>query len=178
MINLYELMTENVNGGTFVSIDMKTVPTLRGGKKNPMLGRVEKLVEGAQVMVFQNKTGSAYGNMVQRRLEKEGKNPYGFELGPRKWGSRIPNTCFIEHHKDGVDKYYMELIFLRPGTTTYLLDGQPIDPNHIQGLVFTQDTAEQGGLEDKVIIRSVAVENIEKVTVAKQTHTQFYFKKV
>jgi hypothetical protein len=177
MINLYELMTENVNGATFISIDMKTVPTLRGGKKNPFKGRVEKLVEGAQVMVFQNKTGSGYENMVMRRLEKEGKNPYGFELGPRKWGHRIPNTCFIEHQKDGVDKYYLEVIFLKTGTTTYLVDGQPTDPSEIEGLVATQETAEQGGLSDKVVIRTVAVENIEKITVAKQTHTQFYFDK-
>src|SRR6185436_2350012 len=90
---------QNVNGGSFVSIDTVTAPVLSGGKSNPMQGRIKKIMLGASVMVFQNKKSNAYENMVKRRLEAEGKEAASFELGPRKWGQRIPNTPVIEHEK-------------------------------------------------------------------------------
>jgi len=139
---------------------------LLGGKANPMQGRVTKVTQGANVMVFQNKTKNAYEAMVRRRLEQEGKNPDSFELGVRSWGSRIPNTPIIEHEKDGDVKYYLEVIFLKPGATEYFLDGRRIKKEDIQGLKDVEvDETSQGGLDKKVVIRTISVDNITEVRI-------------
>lgn len=156
----------NVNGGSFVGIDTLIDVPLSGGKKNPMQGRVTKRTVGNQVMVFQNKSSSSYGDMVQRRLIAEGKDPASFELQPRAWGERIPETPFIHYHKDGVDNFYLEVIFLKDGESTYMLDGTPIDAKDIVGLKPAVES-EQGGLRNKVIIRSFKLTSIEKVRIDK-----------
>lgn len=162
-MNIREIL-KNVSGASFIAIDTITPVTLRGGKKNPLQGRVTKSVKGSNVMVFQNKTTNAYENMVNRRLHQEGKFA-DFEVGPRAWGSRIPNTPFVEH--DG--QLYLEVIFLKAGERKMLVDG--VEHNGaIEGLVETGDKAEQGGLENKVIIRTFNVANIKSITVDHTTH--------
>ncbi len=155
---------DNVNGGSFVGIDTLTDVPLLGGKKNPMQGRVTKRTIGNQVMVFQNKKSSSYGDMVLRRLEAEGKDPASFELQPRTWGERIPETPFIHHHKDGADTFYVEVIFLRPGRSEYLLDGKYIARSDIIGLKAPTES-DQAGLENKVIVRSFKLESITAVRI-------------
>jgi hypothetical protein len=156
----YDTAKEALNGlagGTFVGLDTVTQVKLRGGKKNPMQGRVTKLMAGAQVMCFSNTNGSAYDAMVRRRLEQEGKDPASFELGPRAWGERVPNTSFVEHKS----AHYLEAIFLRAGRVEYLLDGQPISKADIEGLDEPVMNPEgQGGLSNKVIIRTFSLESI------------------
>ena len=147
--NLVPILT-NVHGASFISLDTMTDVSLKGGKKNPMQGRVTKLVLGSQVMVFQNKKANGYENMVRRRLEQEGKNPDGFELQPRKWGERIENLPLVRHEKDDGVHFYLEVIFLRGGDSIYFLDGKPIKKCDIIGLEDREDNPEsQGGLDNK-----------------------------
>ncbi len=154
----------NVSGASFIGLDTLTEVKLTGGKKNPQQGRVTKRMVGASVMVFQNKNSSAYEAMVQRRLVAEGKDPANFVLSPRTWGTRIPNLPIVEHQKDGQDKYYLEVIFLKPGETEYRIDCAPCRPEDIQGL--PESTAgEQGGLDDKVIIRTFAADSITEIRI-------------
>jgi len=163
---LEELMKE-VNGATFVSIDTITSVTLPGGKKNEFNGRVTKLVEGSSVMVFQNKNSNAYENMVNRRLEKEGVSVATFKVGPRAWGTRIQDTPFVEHN----GQMYLEVIFLHAGEASYLLDGQKTtDPRCIPPSKETGEGNgfEQGGLNNKVIIRTYKVDSIVGITINKQ----------
>lgn len=156
----------NVSGGSFVSIDSHTNVVLAGGKKNPMQGRVTKTIQGASVMVFQNKRTNAYENMVKRRLEAEGKEASNFELGPRVWGTRIPNTPVIEHEKEGVIKHYLEVIFLHPGAVQYFLDNVKIDKADIIGVREENTSPEgQGGLENAVQIRTFTWDNITQVRI-------------
>lgn len=158
---------DNVNGSSFVGIDTLTEVPLLGGKKNAHQGRVTKRSVGNSVMVFQNKSSSSYGDMVQRRLVKEGLDPASFELKPRTWGERIPETPFISHFKDNETHFYLEVIFLRPGTSSYFLDGKPIDKKDIVGLKVEDERnpESQGGLENRVIIRSFKLSSIEKVRI-------------
>lgn len=151
---------DSLSGATFVGMDTLTEVTLKGGKKNPQQGRVTKLMTGANVMCFSNKNGSAYAAMVQRRLAQEGKDPESFELSPRAWGQRIPGTCFVEHN----GKHYVEVIFLRAGAVQYLLDGQPVDAAAIEGLPDKRE-GDQGGLENKVVIRTFALDSIVALRV-------------
>ena len=144
-------------GGTFVGMDTLTEVKLRGGKKNPMQGRVTKRMTGAQVMCFSNQNGSAYAAMVQRRLVQEGKDPASFELSPRAWGERIQGTPFVEHR----GQHYLEVIFLRAGTVQFLLDGIEIPRDQVEGLDEPAVNPEgQGGLENRVVIRTFALAGI------------------
>lgn len=142
-------------GGTFVGMDTLTEVKLKGGRKNPMQGRVTKRMTGAQVMCFTNTNGSAYEAMVKRRLVAEGKDAGDFELSPRAWGERIQGTPFVEHK----GKHYLEVIFLRAGAVEFLLDGKQIARENVEGLDEGQ-AGEQGGLENKVVIRTFALEGI------------------
>lgn len=171
MHNLAKLLTENVNGATFIGLDTETVPTLRGGKSNQYQGRVSKVMTGSNVMVFQNKTTNAYNNMVKRRLEAEGKSPESFVLGERQWGHRVPNTCFVEHKGE----YYVEVIFLKAGDVYYTVDGVKVDKAVIEGLPTEKVEGEQGGLNNKVIIRTFHTDSIRSITINKETYSNLYF---
>lgn len=153
-----------INGATFVGLDTHTDVTLTGGKKNPMQDRVTKRMFGANVMSFQNRNFSAYEAMVHRRLVAEGKNPAEFVLSDRAWGTRIPNMPIVEHFKNGVTNYYLEVIFIKPGVICYYLDGLSIPQSNIVGLM-EGSTGEQGGLENKVILRTFAAESIIELRI-------------
>lgn len=163
-MDIREIINANVNGSTFITIDTLTPVKLTGGKSNPLQGRVTKRVIGSNVMVFQNRTVNAYDAMVKRRLEKEGKNPSSFVLSPRQWGEREDGTPFVIHN----GKSYLEVIFLSAGRVELLVDGQPYVGN-IPGLPVATE-GHQGGLEDKVIIRTYTVENITAITI---NHTRY-----
>lgn len=171
MTNLATLLTDNVNGATFISIDTITNVKLNGGKSNPLQGKVQKKVVGSNVMVFQNKNGSSYEAMVKRRLTKEGKNPSSFKLQPRTWGTRLRDSPFVEHKGE----YFIEVIFLHKGKTTYLVNGIETDKNKIIGFPSHKDEAQQGGLDDKVIIRTYKTDSIKAITINKKTYTNLSF---
>ena len=154
-----------VNGATFIGIDTLTVPTLTGGKGNPHQGRVLKMNVGSNVMVFQNKNASAYGAMVERRLKAEGKDPASFQLGERKWGVRVEGTPIIEHKGEE----YLEVIFLKAGTVSYTLDHELTEKSKIIGLEAKEE-GEQGGLDNKVIIRTYKMASIVRITLDKETY--------
>lgn len=166
MIN-YETLNElvsKVKGTTFAGLTTKTGVKLKGGKKNPMQGRVEKLTENANIMVFSNSEKSGYGEMVKRRMLSEGKNPEEFQMKPRAWGTRIGNSPFIEHNENK----YFECIFVSPGKSTYLLDGQPVKKEDIEGFPEPKEKTEgevnsQGGIEDKVILRTFKLDSIVSI---------------
>ena len=159
---------QNVSGASFVGIDTLTEVKLTGGKKNPQQGRITKRMVGAQVMVFQNKTINGYAAMIARRLAAEGKDAASFELGERAWGTRVPNMPIIEHFKDGATAYYLEVIFLKAGAVSYFQDGAPIAKSDIVGMADKEE-GEQGGLENKVIIRSFKADSITEVRVDRKT---------
>jgi len=175
MSNIVDIL-QRVNGATFVGIDTRTEPTIRktidtedGRVSNPHYGRITKLQTGSSVMVFQNKNSNGYVNMINRRLVQEGKDPESFKLGPRKWGTRIDNLPLVEHK----GQYYLEVIYLKAGDVTYLLDGQPIDPSEIQGMTESK-AGEQGGLTNSVIIRTIKMSSISAITLNKETHTNLF----
>lgn len=167
MTSKLEKILSTVNGASFISMDTTTVPKLTGGKKNPMQGRIRKHNTGASIMVFQNKAKHGYDAMVKRRLEAEGKSAELFELSPRKWGTRVPNLPIVEHK----GAQYLEVIFLHSGHTTYTLDGNAIDASDIEGLPVKVE-GEQGGLNNKVIIRTFKVSSIDRLKIGGEVYTR------
>jgi len=165
-IDFVDSLKNHMNGTSFLGIDCETQVPLRGGKANPMLGRVVKRTTGSNVMIFANKFINGYDAQVRRRLVAEGKDPNSFVLSPRKWGERVPGLPLIRHVKDGVEKFYLEVIFIKAGEVQYFLDGVPIDKKDIVGLPETEN-GEQGGLDNKVIIRAYAMDSLRVVRMNK-----------
>jgi len=62
---------DKLRGVSFIGLDIETIVPLKGGKKNPMKGRVTKRVTGSTVLVAQNKTTNTYQNMVRNRLANQ-----------------------------------------------------------------------------------------------------------
>lgn len=160
MLNLREIFDGRVNGGSFISIDTQVQVLLTGGKKNPHQGRIQKRTIGSSVMVFTNRATNAYEAMVMRRLSNEGKDPESFQLSARSWGLRETGTPFVRYNGN----LYLEVIFLRAGETEYFLDNELIAMENIIGLKPVIH-AEQGGLDNHVIIRTFAQESIIGVTI-------------
>ena len=105
--------------------------------------------------------------MVERRLISEGKDPSEFKLQPRKWGTRIDNTPFVEHK----GQYYLEVIFLSAGDTEVLVDGEVADKSTIEGYPETKVEGNQGGLDNKVIVRSFKIDSIDTIRINKQQYS-------
>lgn len=165
-------------GATFASLDTVTIPQLLGGKKNPFKGKVEKHCLGHRVMLFTNTNSNAYLNKVRRHLEREGKNPDSFELSPRRWGERLPNSPIVQHN----GKHYLEVVFLESGDVEYRASetilysphvdsfdapmcwnaGEVIPKHCIQGL-NERSGSEHQGLDDKVIVRCFALDSIKAI---------------
>jgi hypothetical protein len=160
-------------GAQIIGLDAVTEVKLLGGQQNPMQGKVKKVTTGSQVMIFKN--GKGYKNMVNRRLKKQNAGDLttmalfeaiassGFEPGPRQWGQRVEGTPFVEHK----EKLYLECIFIKPGKSTYFLGDEEINKEDIIGLQEKKE-GDQGGLIDKVIVRTFAIDSILKVRKAKQ----------
>lgn len=156
---------ERIKGVTFASMDTRTKVALKGGKKNPMKDRVWKVSKKHRVMLFTNSNSNGYENMVRRRLEKEGKT-MSFDVAPRPWGQRIPGTPLVEHK----GKYYIEVIFLASGSIEYFLDDDQISEGDIEGMPITPEDSGRQGLEaeNKVIVRTFALESIEAIRLLKE----------
>lgn len=164
-MNTIENAVEKLSGNMIIAMDTATDVVLAGGKKNPLQGRVRKVITGSSVMIFQNKNVNGYESMVKRRLVFEGKNPDTFVLGSRVWGERVAGTPFIAHK----DKKYMEVIFLKAGRIEYTVDGVVTDIDSIQGL-GQPDISEksQASLDDKVIVRTYAFDSIRAIRASGQ----------
>lgn len=165
MKSLFELINENINGCTFISVDTETsVATIaydKHGRRNPHHNKVTKQMIGANVMIAQYKTTNAYENMVNKRLEKEGKKP-NFKSTHLPWGERIPNTPFIQHG----NKIYLQVIFLHAGSQVFMVDGAPFPKEKVQGIKVPHASRPlQNRLEDKVIVRVFDIKSINKVVI-------------
>lgn len=151
-------IVENINGATFLSIDSHIKMELSGGKKNVMKDKVFKTTKNIIAQAFTNQNKNGYLSMVNKRLLAEGKEPY--TLKNRVWGTRIPNTPLVEHK----GKYYLELIVQSCGEVTYQYEGKDIKKEEIEGLKTVKE-AEQGGLEDKVIVRVFSLDSITSIKI-------------
>jgi len=151
-------LIEQINGATFAGMDMTTTVTLLGGKGNPQQGRVKKHTTGSSVMLFTNQSSNGYENMVKKHLVAEGKNPESFTLGELKWGERVEGTPFISHKGD----YYLQVIFLRGGQSTYTIDGHPVEKSNVIGLPIDKSGEYQGlDQSNAVIVRTFKLDNID-----------------
>lgn len=153
---------DKIKGATFISLDTVTEVKLTGGKKNALQGRVQKFTKGANVMVFNGTETNGYENMIKRRMLEEGKDPSTFTLGKRAWGVRVDQSPFIDHN----GKKYIECVFINPGKSMYLVDGVETSKDDIEGIPEIKENPDsQGGIENKVVIRSYSLDSISAIRV-------------
>lgn len=165
---LEKFFKTKVNGVKMASIDTKTKVHLKGGQSNPLQGKVSKLTLGSSVMLYSNTASNGYETLVKRRLAEEGKDPEQFKLGVRPWGERVPGTPIITHK----GKVYIEVVYLKPGVTTHVDDNsQELKVDQIPGYPETVVTeTSQGGLDNKVIIRTIAMDSLINIRIDGQEY--------
>lgn len=131
--------------GNKVTLSWESVPKLKGGKGNPMQGKIRK-ISTADVTI------SGTGVYASRKVD-EGEFSSSDEVQQRKWGTRIGNTCVIEHNG------HMYIEFLVDGTpkSTYKLDGKEIAKDDVTGLNPSKR-------DSNVLICTVKAENIKLLT--------------
>jgi len=168
-VNIRDLM-EEIKGATFIGVTYDSTPKIKGGKKNPFVGNTIKHVIGANAQVFTNAVKNGYEQKVKRRLVAEGKDPGTFELGRRAWGVRLDGMPIIEHKGE----YYLELIFNSSGKVSFSYNGESVERDIIQGLEDKRE-GEQGGLSDKVIIRTIKLSNIKELRINKNVIQNPFF---
>lgn len=153
-----------IEGESTATIETITEVKLKGGKKNPFQGRVQKRTVNAKVLLNNGSPESSYANKVKEQMVSEGKDPDTFVLKPRAWGERIGNTPFIEHK----GKQYIECIFISGGDSVYLVDGTETPKDEIEGLEPTDKTpaeTSQGGIEKKIVLRTFSLDSIQSLTI-------------
>mgnify|MGYP000406757741 CR=1 FL=1 len=186
--NEAKALLDKIHGATFAAMDTVTIPVLRGGKANPMQGKIAKHCNGHRVMLFTNKKSNAYLNKVVRHLQREQKVPATllnkpveemneqekkacFSLGPLPWGERVPDSPFIQCK----GRYYLQCVFLECGSIEYraaedisfhngdsfvhFRKGELMLKDDIQGL-NERSGSEHQGLEKEVIVRTYALDSI------------------
>ena len=162
MTTAIEALVTTISGTGFVGLDTVTDVKLSGGRKNILQGRVKKVMKGATVMMFTNKNSNGYENMVNRRLEAEGK-VVEFKVHPRVWGKRVEGKPIVEHNGEK----YLEAVFIKPGAVHYELDGKPVDPSTLEGFQSAKVYEEQqGGVENKVALRVFKFSSITGMRIA------------
>ncbi|MCP4341306.1 MAG: hypothetical protein GY799_21075 [Desulfobulbaceae bacterium] len=121
-----ELLKNAPKGTAFVNINALTKVKLTGGKKNPDQGRIEKLKVGQPIKCFTSIKG--YENAMQRAT-----NDPTFKVTSPGWAERVDNTCILKHKSK--DSFYLDAqLNGKARETIYLRDGEPCNPDTIEGL--------------------------------------------
>lgn len=160
-------LLEQLRGVTFAGIDTATVPVLKGGKRNPFQGKLQKLAFGAQVILF----GSpGYEAKVKRHLEAEGKDPESFKAGALPWGAHEQGTPFIVNKGE----HYLQVVYIRgPKLVQYMATdtirndfdliaynkGDIVPKSNILG-INERSGSEHQNLESEVIVRAYKLSSI------------------
>ncbi len=131
MQTLSSIFQASHKGALIIGFDSSTIPVLTGGKKNPMQGRVTKVMTGAVAMVNRN-----YENARNKQLQVAGFKPT-FKVQPRRWGTFAIKGMPVLTHKGAV---YLNTSILKAGKVSYLLDGKAIDKALITGLSDSKGT--------------------------------------
>ena len=156
-----------------MEITTVTKVALKGGKKNPHLGRIYKMSAKMQVKPFGPSEAANYEDEVNKRLAKEGKEA-NFKSGKLPWGELVEGTPYISHKGE---TYLRVIAESKPARTAFyekLDDGTYalIDIDTVQGYDVPAEKKEttpdpQGGLENQVIVRSINIENIVGIEAGK-----------
>ena len=114
----------NFRGAAPISLVTLTEPNGDYNKKgNPFWDKKEKRWHILKYAVTNGFINVNYEKAVNRQRARESRSQ-GFESQPRQWGDRsgrVRGTSLIEHtRKDGVHKYYLEVVVRKKLTTEFI----------------------------------------------------------
>lgn len=176
---------KDLSGASFIGFDSRTDVTIPGGKKNIYQGRIVKVTRNISAMIYENKFVNGYENAVRKSLAASGIQTE-FNVGPRAWGTRVPNTPIVEHKGQG----YLEVIVKSVGDVSYELDDGTklvkVKLDDSKSILITEESKEfitdlppsantegqQGGLDsdDQIIIRTYKMSSISELRAYKNTY--------
>jgi hypothetical protein len=146
---------KRIRGATAVSLVVETSPELIKPKSNPLFGRLTKL------SYLNGMIGFNYESSVNRQQGREGGD-MDFEAMPRKWGTRIAGSPFVEYK----GKLYLETKVQKVYGTKYILDGKEVTKDEIKK--WLRPKPEEGarqGVENPVVLRDFSLESIREIRV-------------
>lgn len=188
-------VTKRVTGSTVLVAQNKNTNTYQNMVRNRIAGEIlaeatikAEEAQGLLVSVLSAQELADLEAKIEAALEagedeRKAEATERFEVKPRKWGERIPNTPFIQHTKAGeqVTNFYLDMIFLTAGKSEFFLDGNPIDEDKIIGYekpTLKEGAQIQGGLkaENQVIVRSIGLAGILAIrTGGNEYRGSFYY---
>lgn len=157
---IVKYLADRCKRGAFIATLLaETEPDLRAksadGTPNPFKGNVLKAASVNGILHW------SYEGSVNRQREREEKVA-DFEAMPRKWGKRIPKSCFVVHG----DALYLELKVQRSLGHRYFRadNGSPITDAEIEPFLRPTKPGRQE-VENEVILRDYRIDNIKVITV-------------
>lgn len=148
-------------GANFVSFESETDARLR--KTGNPFGEVRKTSKVNGVINWE------YAGAVNRQREREGR-PVGddgevelFEPKPRKWGTRIKGTPFVENN----GKLYVEVKVERTlAAPTYRdADGHELTAEQVAPFMPKRKKSSRQGVDKEVVLRDYSLGNIRRIKV-------------
>jgi hypothetical protein len=156
-----ELQTSK--GAKIVTLVTVTVPPMII-KDNPFVNKCVKISRVNGIVNWH------YGNAVNRQLNKEGKKQ-NFIPQERKWGTRLNNSPFVVHIKDGETKLYLEVKVEKSlGYIYFDTETKSLIPiSEILSFLKEKNSAKEfQGVEKEIILRDYNVRNILCIYINQQ----------
>ena len=161
--NLKDLNLDSIKGTSFISLEYESEPKSKKGWD----GRIKKRTT-TQAMISNTKNVNTYQNMVNRRLEQEGKKA-DFKVSKPVWGTKESTGISVHTKADGTTTRYLEFIVIGKYESVYLLDGVEVSDDVVSKHLYATSKPKQGELENTVKYRKVKLENIKKLKALRQT---------
>ena len=149
----------NYTGHSFIGLT--TLTDARAKKTGNPFGKILK-----KTRLLAN-IGFHYANSLDNQAKREGKD-IDFDIKPRRWGVRLPNTPLVEHK----GKHYLEYKAESVQSVEYFTEeGEQIEKDLIKEfLPQPRHSSTQNDLDKKIILRDVAIENIISLRISKKVY--------
>ncbi len=147
----------NFNGHSFIGLT--TLTDARAKKTGNPYGKILK-----KTKLLAN-IGFHYKNSLNNQAKREGKE-IDFDIKPRRWGVRMPNTPLVKHN----DKYYLEYKAENVQSVEYYTEqGEELTKEQVQEFLPKKSTSStQKELTKKIILRDVSIENILSLRISQK----------
>lgn len=146
---LVEMLTAE-KGAKIVTLYTKVSPKMKK-RGNPYLGLLKKSkINGVVNFNYEN-------SVNRQRVREESEADFKAEI--RKWGTKIPGTCIVEHN----GKYYLEVKVENVYDTKYIVGNQEIEKEKVKPYLYDSSGNPRQDLDKEVILRDYSLDSIEAI---------------
>ena len=146
---LVEMLTAE-KGAKIVTLYTKVSPKMKK-MGNPYLGLLKKSkINGVVNFNYEN-------SVNRQRVREESEADFKAEI--RKWGTKIPGTCIVEHK----GKYYLEVKVENVYDTQYVIGDKVVNKEEIKPFLYESTGNPRQELDKEVILRDYSLDSIESI---------------